>query len=276
MPPPRRPPTSTRSAPGTQAAGAEKPLAKIRLSKILAQAGLTSRRGAEDFLRDGRVAVNGEIRREPGAQADPERDLIAVDGRPLPAAAAHRYVLLHKPRGYVTSRRDPEGRPVVVDLLPAGAEGLFPVGRLDYDAEGLLLLTNDGELGNRLLHPRYETPRVYQVEVEGRVRSEDLPRWRRGALLPDGPAVPRAVRVIEHGPRASWVELTFAEGRYREVKRYCKALGHPVVRLRRVAFGPLSLGQLPVGQWRDLTARELSALNDLRGQDDSPILHRIR
>ena len=214
------------------------------------------------------MRINGEVRREPGAQADPEGDVITVDGRPLPPVAAHRYVLLHKPRGYVTSRRDPEGRPVVIDLLPSGTERLFPVGRLDFDAEGLLLLTNDGELGNRLLHPRYEIPRVYEVQVERRVRAEDLP------------AVPRAVRIIrgEGGgdARTTWLEVTFAEGRYREVKRYCKALGHPVLRLRRVQFGPLRLGSLPVGGCRELTAREREGLNDLRGLDDSPILHRIR
>jgi len=226
------------------------------------------------------VRINGEIRREPGAQADPARDVITVDGRPLPPAAARRYVLLHKPRGYVTSRRDPEGRPVVMDLLPGDARSLFPVGRLDFDAEGLLLLTDDGDLGNRLLHPRYEIPRVYEVQVERRVRPEDLPRWRRGAELPDGPAVPRAVTIIRGRAagkaHATWLEVTFAEGRYREVKRYCKALGHPVLRLRRVQFGPLRLGRLPVGGWRELTAGERDGLNDLRDPDDSPILQRIR
>jgi pseudouridine synthase len=164
----------------------------------------------------------------------------------------------------------------VTDLLPAGAEHLFPVGRLDYDAEGLLLLTNDGDLGNRLLHPRYEIPRVYEVLVERRVRGEDLPRWRRGAVLPDGPALPRAVRLLATTARGTWLEVTFAEGRYREVKRYCQALGHPVQRLRRIGFGPLRLGSLPVGRWRELTARESAALYDLRGDGDSPILHRIR
>jgi 23S rRNA pseudouridine2605 synthase len=248
----------------------------IRLSKILARSGLTSRRGAEDLLRAGHVSVNGEVRREPGAQADPERDSIAVDGRLLSAAPPRRYVLLNKPRGYVTTRRDPEGRPVVLDLLPAPAGHLFPVGRLDVDAEGLLLLTNDGELGNRLLHPRYEIPRVYEVLVERSVRAADLPRWRRGAALPDGPAVPRDVRILRAHAGDTWLEVTFAEGRYREVKRYCKALGHPVRRLRRVQFGPLRLGALPVGHWRELTARERDRLNNLRGQDDSPILQRIR
>jgi len=155
------------------------------------------------------------VRREPGAQADPARDTITVDGHPLPGAAPARYVLLHKPRGYVTSRRDPEGRPVVVDLLPPDARHLFPVGRLDFDAEGLLLLTNDGALGNRLLHPRYEVPRVYEAEVERHVPEDALPRWRRGALLPDGPAVPRAVRILRRHAATTWLEITFAEGRYR-------------------------------------------------------------
>lgn len=183
--------------------------------------------------------------------------------------------MLHKPRGYVTSRHDPDGRPVVIDLLPPGTERVFPVGRLDFDVEGLLLLTNDGELTNRLLHPRYEIVRVYEAEVERRVREEDLPHWRRGAALPDGPAVPKSVRILASGPKSTRLEIAFAEGRYREVKRYCQALGHPVSRLRRVQFGPLRLGNLPVGGSRELTARERAALDDLRALDDSPILHRI-
>jgi 23S rRNA pseudouridine2605 synthase len=203
------------------------------------------------------------VRLEPGAQADPAHDHIAVDGRPLPPPTALRYIMLHKPPGYVTSRRDPEGRSVVLDLLPAEAADLYPVGRLDYDAEGLLLLTNDGPLANRLLHPRYEISRVYEVEVEGRVRPADLPRWRAGAMLDDGPAVPRAVRLVRTGGRTTWLLLTFTEGRHREVKRYCRALGHAVIRLRRIAFGPLRLGRLARGQWRALTEGELRSLNTL-------------
>jgi pseudouridine synthase len=241
------------------------PLPPIRLSKILAQAGLASRRGAEVLLAAGRVTVNGRVRLEPGAQADPEADTVAVDGRALPRAAPRQYFLLHKPRGYVSSRSDPGGRPVVVELLPVGAGRLFPVGRLDYDAEGLLLLTNDGDLSNRLLHPRYEIPRVYEAEVEGRVGQAELVRWRRGVTLPDGPAVPREVRILRRGASRTWLSLTFAEGRYREVKRYCQALGHPVLGLRRVRFGPLRLGTLPVGRCRPLTPGELARLNDLRG-----------
>ncbi len=204
------------------------------------------------------------MRLEPGAQADPERDRIAVDGQPLPAPAPHRYVLLHKPRGYVCTRRDPEGRPVVLDLLPAEMGRLYPVGRLDYDAEGLVLLTNDGALADRLLHPRYEVPRVYEVEVEGRVPGADLPRWLEGAMLPDGPAVPRAVSLLRRSTRGTWLRVTFAEGRYHEVKRYCSGMGHPVLRLRRVEFGPLRLGNLPPGRGRPLTATELERLKNLR------------
>jgi 23S rRNA pseudouridine2605 synthase len=216
------------------------------------------------------------VRREPGAQADPAADHIACDGRPVRSREPIVHLLLHKPRGYVTSLRDPAGRSVVVDLLPAGTPRVFPVGRLDYDAEGLLLLTNDGELANRLLHPRYEIPRVYEAEVERHVALRDLARWRRGAVLPDGPAVPAHVRLLQSGARTTWLELTFSEGRYREVKRYCAALGHPVVRLRRVRFGPLRLGALPSGKTRMLTAGELAALENLRGPGGSPILGRIR
>jgi pseudouridine synthase len=188
-----------------------------------------------------------------------------VDGRPLPGRAPLQYLLLHKPRGYVTTRRDPAGRPVVLDLLPPAARIVYPVGRLDFDTEGLLLLTNDGELANRLLHPRYEIPRVYEVEVRGRVDEADLPRWRRGAVLPDGPAVPKHVTRLSGGPRSTRLRVTFAEGRYREVKRYCAALGHPVERLKRVQFGPLRLGSLASGAHRALTPAERAALDSLRG-----------
>ena len=240
-------------------------MASLRLAKILAQAGLTSRRAAEGLLAAGRVTINGVVRREPGAQADPERDRITLDGRALPARAPWHYVLLHKPRGVVTSRSDPGGRRVVVGLVDDAGARLFPVGRLDVESEGLLLLTNDGELANRLLHPRYEIPRVYEVEVEGHVARAELARWRRGVQLVDGLAVPRAVQWLHATPRTTWLTVTFSEGRNHEVRRYCRALGRRVVRLRRVAFGPLTLGSLAPGASRPLTAAELAALNRLRG-----------
>ena len=234
-------------------------MAKLRLNKILARAGLTSRRGADRLVVEGRVAVNGVVVREPGTLADPDVDDVRVDGRPINAAEARQYVLLHKPAGYVTSRHDPDGRAVVTDLVPASPR-LFPVGRLDVDVEGALLLTNDGALTHRLLHPRFGIPRVYEAEVEGGVTPRELPRWRRGTSLDDGPAVPVAVELVRAGRTTSRVRLTFAEGRKHEVKRYCEALGHRVIRLRRIAFGPIALGNLPVGAARPLTRRELTAL----------------
>ena len=200
------------------------------------------------------------VTRELATLADPDVDLVAVDGRPLPRSEALRYLLLHKPRGYVTTVRDPQGRPVVTDLVP-GDVRLYPVGRLDADVEGALLLTNDGTLTHRLLHPRYAVPRVYEAQVEGIVRAADLPRWRRGVALDDGPAVPLAVEVLGRGEGGTTgVRLTFTEGRKHEVKRFCEALGHRVVRLRRVAFGPIALGHLRPGQWRILTPREVAQL----------------
>jgi pseudouridine synthase len=232
---------------------------KLRLNKILAQAGLTSRRGGDRLIAEGRVAVNGAVTREPATLVDRDVDVVLVDGRPLPRAESPRYLLLHKPRGYVTTVRDPGGRPVVTDLVDV-PERVYPVGRLDWDVEGVLLLTNDGALTHRLLHPRYALPRVYEAEVAGAVAIADLPRWRRGVALDDGPAVPREVTLLRRGGETSLVRLTFAEGRKHEVKRYCEALGHPVRRLRRVAFGPIRLGALASGAARALTPREVAAL----------------
>ena len=239
-------------------------MAKLRLNKILAQAGLTSRRGGDRLIVDGRVAVNGVTTRELATLADPDVDVITVDGEPVPALQPKRYVLLHKPRGYVTTRHDPQGRPIVTELV-AGA-GLYPVGRLDADVEGLLLLTNDGPLTHRLLHPRYEVPRLYEADVSGEVSQADLSRWRRGVELDDGPARPMAVELLHAERGRSRVALTFGEGRKHEVKRYCEALGHPVVRLRRVGFGPLRLGSLGLGASRELTRQEVAALRTVVSQ----------
>jgi pseudouridine synthase len=234
---------------------------KLRLNKILAQAGLTSRRGADHLVLEGRVAVNGVVTREPGTLADPATDRITLDGRAVPPPEVAQYLLLNKPAGVVTTVRDPQGRPVVIDLLPTHVgERVYPVGRLDADVEGVMLLTNDGPLTHRLLHPRYALPRLYEAEVAGRVTEADLGRWRRGATLDDGPAVPLAVDLVRTGGASSMVHLTFSEGRKHEVKRYCEALGHRVQRLRRIGFGPLRLGALPLGACRPLTPGELAAL----------------
>jgi 23S rRNA pseudouridine2605 synthase len=233
----------------------------VRLHKLLADAGVASRRAAERLIVAGRVRVNGVPVVELGAHADPARDSIEVDGRPLAGAERKRYVLLHKPRGFLTSRADPRGRPRVFDLVPELGVRLHSVGRLDFDAEGLLLLTNDGDLTYRLTHPRHGVRRVYHVLVRGRLDPRVLETLQRGVVLEDGPArVERVRRLRSEEPALHWLELTLAEGRYREVKRLCRAVGLVVQRLRRVAFGPLDLGQLPPGQWRELTAGELQRL----------------
>jgi 23S rRNA pseudouridine2605 synthase len=198
-----------------------------------------------------------------------------VDGHPVSGPAPPTYLIVNKPRGYLTSRRDPAGRPVVIDLVGESGARLFPVGRLDRDAEGLVLLTNDGELANRLLHPRYEVERVYEVEVAGRVEPGALGRWRRGVTLSDGPAAPSAVELLDAGPRTTRLRLTFREGRKHEVKRYCQALGHVVRRLTRTRFGPLDLGNLRPGRSRRPTSQERTALERLRGQGRPPIMRRM-
>jgi 23S rRNA pseudouridine2605 synthase len=234
-------------------------MVKLRLNKILAQAGRTSRRGGDRLILEGRVAVNGAVIREPGTLADPLADVITVDGRPLPPREPLHYLLLNKPPGYVTSRRDPRGRAVVTDLIRAPVR-LYPVGRLDYDAEGALLLTNDGPLTHRLLHPRYRIARVYEAAVRGRVDPVDLARWRHGAILEDGPARPTAVELLRSDSQESLLRLVFTEGRKHEVKRYAEALGHRVLRLKRMAFGPIRLGTLPRGRSRPLSPAEIRAL----------------
>jgi 23S rRNA pseudouridine2605 synthase len=244
-------------------------MASLRLNKILAQAGLASRRAADRLIVEGRVAVNGVVTREVGTLADPERDRIAVDGKALPAPERTLYILLNKPRGYLTTRSDPQGRPVVTDLVQVPAR-LFPVGRLDADVEGVLLLTNDGALTHRLLHPRFGLRRHYEADVAGTVTRADLGRWRRGVMLDDGPAVPAEVELLRGGQDRSRLRLTFTEGRKHEVKRYCEALGHRVLGLRRIAFGPLALGTLRVGAWRALTPSEVARLRRMAASAPTP------
>lgn len=229
-----------------------------RLQKILAEAGIASRRGSERLIQAGQVRVNGVVVTRLGSLADPDRDRIEVSGRLLPPPQPKRYVLLHKPAGYVTSRVDSRGRPLVFDLLPEDLRDLAPVGRLDFLTEGLLLMTNDGELAYHLTHPRYQVPRVYEVGVKTEISSDTLVRIRQGVLLEDGVARPKeVVRLRRPG---HWLRLTLTEGRYREVRRLCQAVGHTVLRLRRVQYGPLRLQGLHEGRWRSLTPREVRLL----------------
>jgi pseudouridine synthase len=248
-----------------------------RLQKFLARAGVASRRRAESLIEEGRVAVNGKVVRRRGVQVEPGVDEVRVDTvvvRP-PAAArapdgagpaarsapgARVYLLLNKPAGFLCTAADDRGRPTVMDLLPRVRERVFPVGRLDEDSEGLLLLTNDGELTNLLTHPRYEVPKTYDLRVRGEVTPDDVRKVERGVWLSEGRTGPARMRIRRRGRDFSHVEMTLREGRNREVRRIFARLRHPVLSLRRVSLGPLELGGLRPGQVRRLTPGEVRAL----------------
>jgi len=227
-----------------------------RLQKILSQAGIASRRASEALMLQGRVSVNGVTVRELGSKADAARDDIRVDGRRIKTSERRLYLLLNKPRGYVTTRSDPERRPTVIDLLKGVREYVYPVGRLDYDSEGLLILTNDGDLASRLTHPSHEVPRVYEAQLLGTPDEHDLERLRRGLVIDGRRTGPADVRVL----KAGLLLITIREGRNRQVRKMCEAIGHPVDRLRRIAIGPLKDSRLKAGQWRELTAEEVRKL----------------
>ena len=238
----------------------------IRLQKLISTAGVASRRTAETLIREGRVSVNGEIVRTLGSKADPQIDDIRVDGRRLRFDARQRYILLNKPKGYVTTRRDPEGRRTVMDLLRGVREYVYPVGRLDYDSEGLLLLTSDGDLAARLMHPRHGVERVYESIVAGDPDESALDQLRRGLYL-DGqrtaPAQVRRLGAVGRGRnQTTKLLITIHEGRNRQVRRMCSAIGHPVRHLSRVRMGPLRLGDLKPGEWRDLLPAEVEKLKN--------------
>jgi pseudouridine synthase len=203
------------------------------------------------------VKVNGRVVSELGAKANPRRDRISVDGRPVHAAEDILYFLLNKPVGFVTTLSDPQGRPTIRDLLPRLKQRLYPVGRLDYHSAGLLLLTNDGELALRLTHPRYGVRKTYRVKVKGRPTDEALAQLRRGVELPDGRTHPAQVRTLETSDRKAWLEIVIAEGKRRQVRRMCEHVGLPVEKLVRTELGPLRLGKLPTGHVRELTPDEV-------------------
>ncbi|GBC95356.1 Ribosomal large subunit pseudouridine synthase B [bacterium HR16] len=233
-----------------------------RLQKILAQAGYGSRRACEQLILQGRVRVNGQVVTQLGVQADPRCDVVEVDGKRVQLPEEHTYILLHKPAGVVTTRRDAHAARTVIDLLQGVTAPVFPVGRLDADTTGALLLTDDGELAYRLTHPRYGVPKTYLVEVRGEVKEEAIRRLREGVALEDGTTAPAQVQKVRTlaDRKTTLLRLTIHEGRKRQVKRMCTAVGHPVVRLHRERFGPLTLRNLPAGAWRHLTAEEVTAL----------------
>ncbi len=229
----------------------------MRLAKYLANAGVASRRGAEEIVRAGRVSVDGETVRDPARQVGGE-DRVVLDGAPVHPAAQRAVYAVNKPAGVVSTARDPQGRPTVVSLVPSGLR-LYPVGRLDIDTTGLILLTNDGELAYRLTHPRFEVDRTYRAVVaRPPVRKQAVAALRAGVQLEDGLTAPAQVRCL--APDA--IELTIHEGRKRQVKRMCEATGHPVITLERIGFGPLRLGGLASGAHRRLTSAEAAMLQE--------------
>ncbi len=235
---------------------------KQRLQKIISGAGLTSRRQAEQWIEAGRVKVNGRPARL-GENADAAVDRIEVDGRPIKTTQPTICLLLHKPSGYVTSVRDPQGRAVVVDLVKEIPARLYPIGRLDLTTSGLLLLTNDGDLAHHLAHPRHEVEKTYLARVRGTVSPQTVALLEAGILLEDGMTAPARVKVTRRQPSHSWVEVSIHEGRNRQVRRMLEAVGHPVSRLQRIRYAFLTLDNLPPGRSRRLSAAEISRLKDL-------------
>ncbi len=236
----------------------------VRLQKVIAVAGVASRRAAETLMLEGRVTVNGTVVSTLGARANPETDDIGVDGRRVVSGGTRRYLLLNKPRGVVTTRDDPQRRRTVMDLLSGVRESVYPVGRLDYDSDGLLLLTNDGDLAARLTHPRHGLERVYDVRVRGVPDAMALKRLARGIMLDGRRTAPATASLVRAGRGLrgdqALVRITITEGRKRQVRHMCEAIGHPVMRLRRVRIGPIQDAALRSGQYRDLTPGEQTAL----------------
>lgn len=228
-----------------------------RLQRILAEAGIASRRSSEELIRQGRVAINGQVATL-GTKADPEVDEVTLDGQPL-LTKPKTVLALHKPRGVVTTRQDPQGRKTVMDLLPPELHYLYPVGRLDYDTSGLLLMTNDGDLAHALAHPRHAVWKVYLATLEGKITDEALDQLRQGVQLEEGTTAPAKVTLLQRGPR-SHIEIAIRQGWNRQIRRMAGVVGYPVAALHRIAIGGLKLGDLPAGSHRPLHEREIAAL----------------
>jgi 23S rRNA pseudouridine2605 synthase len=243
-----------------------------RLHKLIAIAGIASRRHAEELIASGLVSVNGKVVTEQGTKADPRRDQIKVRGRPINSLLQTRetiYVLLNKPRGYLTSASDPEGRPLVVDLLPKAFGRLYPVGRLDFNTEGLLILTNDGELTNLITSAKNQVAKVYEAKVKGVPPLAAVERLRRGVIIDEGErAAPVEIHKLEESSTNSWFQVTLHEGRNQQIRRMFDAIGHSVIKLRRIRIGSLEDQKLKTGAWRFLAEDEVRRLR--RGKQDHP------
>lgn len=239
------------------------------LERVISKAGLGSRTEARSWIHDGKVQVNGRIVRNPDQWVDMERDKVRFDGKPL-ERAERIYLLLYKPTGYITTYKDPEGRPTVYDLLRELDTFVVPVGRLDLDTSGLLLLTNDTQFAERIMNPDFHVPKTYQVKASTLLAEEQLDQLRKGVELSDGPTRPAKVRRVRDSGKYTHFEITLTEGRNRQVRRMVEAIGARVLKLVRVRIGDIAIGDLPIGQWRLLTRRELAMLR--QGSGDS--LHR--
>ena len=233
---------------------------KERLQKIIATAGIASRRHAEVMIQEGRVSVNNIVIKELGSKADTAQDIIRVDGKLISTEHANIYIMLHKPAGFVTTLSDPEGRPTVVDLITDVQERVYPVGRLDYDSEGLLLLTNDGEFSQKIQHPRFQIPKVYRIKVQGRLSREEVKQLANGVKLTDGLFKPENLHIDKFNDKSTWLKLTIREGKNRVIRRGLEAAGYRVARLMRESIGSLTLGDLKEGSWRHLKKKEVSEL----------------
>ncbi len=230
-----------------------------RIQKILAQMGIASRRKAEELIEEGRVTVNGKVAAL-GMKADPAKDHIKVDGRLLIRPEPKMYLMFNKPVGVVTSLSDPEGRPTIKDFLKGIKYRVFPVGRLDYDSEGLLLITNDGDFAHSVLHPSKKIPKTYVVKVKGIIDEAEMEKLRGGVRLEDGLTAPAKVKRIRKADNNSWVEITIYEGRKRQIRRMLENVGYPVIRLKRIAINGIKLGDLKSGEIRHLTNEEIKRL----------------
>ncbi|MBW1974971.1 MAG: rRNA pseudouridine synthase [Deltaproteobacteria bacterium] len=233
---------------------------RIRLQKFIALAGLTSRRKAEEWIHEGRVQVNGETVTEMGITVDPETDEVRVDGKVVRPASRKVYLAMYKPRFCVTTLHDPQGRPTVMDFLRDVKERVYPVGRLDFDSEGLLLFTNDGQLAHRLIHPSFGVEKEYIVLVKGHPGKWFFKKWREGVYLEEGKTAPARVEVIKRERTRTWLKVIIHQGWYRQIKRMGLVTGHPVLRIKRVRYGPIQLGDLKPGHYRELSNDEVTKL----------------
>jgi 23S rRNA pseudouridine2605 synthase len=244
-------------------ASGQLPAGAVRLQKLIAGTGIASRRKAEEMIAAGRVTVNGKVVTELGTKVDPARDHVKVDGKHISAAQPFVYVMLNKPKNVMSTLDDPGGRTTVKDYLRGVSVRVFPVGRLDFDSEGLMLLTNNGDLAQALLHPRYHVPKTYLIKVKGVLTDDEISRLEQGVKLEDGMTSPASVKKVRKVEANSWLEITIREGRKHQVKRMLESVGHPVIKLMRIRMGPLSLGALEPGEFRFLTDREANALREL-------------